>query len=110
MGPANGEDPESHRHDAGTAPRPGVAAIAPLPVLEPVLVAADVGGLAYRRLPGTPLLDVPQPQWAGRAPAIATDLGRLLRALHAAAVGPDRQPHRPRRNPPSERLEEAALQ
>jgi aminoglycoside phosphotransferase (APT) family kinase protein len=57
-----------------------VAAISPLPVPEPVLVDADEGCLAYRRLPGIPLL--------GLAPvadriAIAAELGGFLAALHA---------------------------
>jgi aminoglycoside phosphotransferase (APT) family kinase protein len=60
-----------------------VAAISPLPVPEPALVAADEGCLAYFKLPGILVLDLPQEQRSVHARAIATDLGRLLRALHA---------------------------
>jgi aminoglycoside phosphotransferase (APT) family kinase protein len=48
-------------------------------------VAPEKGCLAYFRLPGVALLDVPHEQRLRQAPAIATDLGRLLRALHAVA-------------------------
>jgi aminoglycoside phosphotransferase (APT) family kinase protein len=62
-----------------------VAGISPLPVPEPVLVDPRRGVLAYRRLPGTPLLGLPTPD---RPEALGAELGRFLAALHA--VPPDR--------------------
>lgn len=56
-----------------------VASVSPLPVPAPVFVVPEEGCLAYRALPGTPLLDVPR---FGRA--VAPSLGRFLAALHGA--------------------------
>jgi aminoglycoside phosphotransferase (APT) family kinase protein len=61
-----------------------VAALVSLPVPEPVFVAPAEGCLAYRRLSGVPLLDLPEAQRAAYAPAVAAELGRLLRDLHSA--------------------------
>ncbi|HWT26168.1 MAG TPA: aminoglycoside phosphotransferase family protein [Solirubrobacteraceae bacterium] len=61
------------------------AAVSPIAVPKPVLVAPEKGCLAYLKLPGVPLLDLPQRRRALHAPGIAADLGRLLRALHAVA-------------------------
>jgi aminoglycoside phosphotransferase (APT) family kinase protein len=61
-----------------------VRAISPVPV--PEVVFADARCLAYWRLPGVPLLDVPGAQRASRAGAIAATLGDLLAALHSAPV------------------------
>src|SRR5262245_29919458 len=76
-----------------------VAAISPLPVPEPSFTVAERGCLAYPKLPGVPLLDLPQPQRAAHARSIAATLGELLTALHAvpvdrmaALVGTDDQP------------------
>ena len=63
-----------------------VAAISPLPVPEPVFTAAEQGCLAYRKLPGVPLLDLPRPQRSAHAGPVAATLGELLTALHAAPV------------------------
>jgi aminoglycoside phosphotransferase (APT) family kinase protein len=63
-----------------------VAAISPLPVPEPSFMVPDGGCLAYRKLPGLPLLDVPEPQRAAQASSIAARLGELLTALHAVPV------------------------
>jgi aminoglycoside phosphotransferase (APT) family kinase protein len=60
-----------------------VAELSPLPVPEPVFVDADEGCLAYRRLPGTPLLDLAP---ASHPEPIAESLGDFLAALHAAPV------------------------
>jgi aminoglycoside phosphotransferase (APT) family kinase protein len=85
-----------------------VAAISPLPVPEPVLVVAGEGCLAYRRLPGVPLLEVPEGERSAHARAVATALGRLLRELHATP--PDRVSDlvEPDDFSPSQQLEEAA--
>jgi aminoglycoside phosphotransferase (APT) family kinase protein len=60
-----------------------VAAISPLPVPEPSFTVPEQGVLAYRKLPGLPLLDLPQPQRSAHASSIAATLGELLTALHA---------------------------
>ena len=76
-----------------------VAGISPLPVPEPRFTVADQGCLAYRKLPGMPLVDLPQPQRAAHARSIAATLGEFLTALHtvpvdrmAELVEPDDQP------------------
>src|SRR5262249_2704782 len=48
-----------------------VAPISPLPVPAPELVAAEAGCLAYRKLPGLPLPDLPHQQLAPRAAQVA---------------------------------------
>jgi aminoglycoside phosphotransferase (APT) family kinase protein len=65
-----------------------VAGIAPLPIPEPSFTIPERGCLAYRKLPGVPLLDLPQPQWSAHTTSIAATLGELLTALHAAPVEP----------------------
>jgi aminoglycoside phosphotransferase (APT) family kinase protein len=61
-----------------------VAAIAPLPVPEPSFTVPERGCLAYRKLPGVPLLDLPRPWRSAHAIPVAATLGGLLSALHAA--------------------------
>jgi aminoglycoside phosphotransferase (APT) family kinase protein len=63
-----------------------VAAVAPLPVPEPRFTVAERGCLAYPKLPGVPLLDLPRRQRAAHAPALAARLGEFLAALHAVPV------------------------
>ena len=65
-----------------------VAAVSPLPVPEPVFVDPAAGCLAYRRLPGVPLLHVAPPVRASHTERVAARLGELLGALHA--VPPER--------------------
>ncbi len=60
-----------------------VAARSPVPVPAPVFVAAELGCIAYRKLPGTPLIDQPR----GDATAVAATLGELLTALHTVPIG-----------------------
>ena len=60
-----------------------VVAVSPLPVPEPVFVDPEAGCLAYRRLPGRPLLDLPAGRRAARSGPVAEALGGLLAALHA---------------------------
>jgi aminoglycoside phosphotransferase (APT) family kinase protein len=76
-----------------------VSGIAPLPVPEPRFTVAEQGCLAYGKLPGVPLLDMPRTELETHASAIAGTLGGLLTALHAAPVermaalvDPDDQP------------------
>ncbi|HET6813637.1 MAG TPA: hypothetical protein VFJ69_06475 [Actinomycetota bacterium] len=42
--------------------------------------------LAYRKLPGLPLLELPRPRWSAHGGSVAATLGELLTALHAAPV------------------------
>jgi aminoglycoside phosphotransferase (APT) family kinase protein len=69
-----------------------VARISTLPVPEPVFADPEAGAIAYRRLPGRPLMDHPVAEPALLAP----DLGRFVSRLHGASlekleglVGPD---------------------
>lgn len=63
-----------------------VADISPLPVPEPAFTAAEQGCLAYVKLPGVPLLDIPWHQRSEHGTSIATALGELLTAMHAVPV------------------------
>jgi aminoglycoside phosphotransferase (APT) family kinase protein len=72
-----------------------VAGISPLPVPRPCFTAPERGCLAYRKLAGIPLLELP----SARAEPVAAVLGEFLAALHAAPaerftglVEPDDQP------------------
>ncbi|MGW1727764.1 phosphotransferase family protein [Streptomyces sp. NPDC002306] len=63
-----------------------VADVSPLPVPEPLFTVAERGCLVYRKLPGTPLLDVPRRRRSAHDTSIAARLGELLTALHAVPV------------------------
>src|SRR5215218_4619765 len=63
-----------------------VAGISPLPVPEPRFTLAEQGCLAYRKLPGVPLVDLPQPRREAYGTSIAATLGEFLTALHAVPV------------------------
>ncbi len=63
-----------------------IAAISPLPVPEPSFTVPEQGCLAYRKLQGVPLLDLPQQQRFSHRTSVAATLGDLLTALHAAPV------------------------
>jgi aminoglycoside phosphotransferase (APT) family kinase protein len=80
--------PDPERTDREARLLAAVARVSPLPVPEPVLAVPGLGCLAYRRLPGTPLLDLPRPP---RVATIAGALGGFLAALHGipAAVVAD---------------------
>lgn len=60
-----------------------VAGISPLPVPEPRFTAAEQGFLAYLKVPGARLLDIPRPQRPAHLSSIAATLGELLTAIHA---------------------------
>jgi aminoglycoside phosphotransferase (APT) family kinase protein len=60
-----------------------VAARSPLPVPVPRFTAVDDGCLAYTRLSGRPLLDVPVAQRSRLAAVVGAELGGLLTALAA---------------------------
>jgi aminoglycoside phosphotransferase (APT) family kinase protein len=63
-----------------------VAAISPLPVPEPGFTVPEQGVLAYGKLPGLPLLDLPRPRRSALGGPVAARLGELLTALHAAPL------------------------
>ncbi|MEW9528800.1 phosphotransferase family protein [Microbispora sp. NPDC049125] len=65
-----------------------VAGISPLPVPEPAFTAAEQGCLAYFKLPGLPLIDVPSSRRSAHGASIAAALGELLAALHSVSAGP----------------------
>src|SRR5215211_4430951 len=65
-----------------------VAAISPLPVPEPVFTAAEQGCLAYRKLPGVPLLDLPlPPRSPGRCRRCTGDPWRRSWGRHRRPAG-----------------------
>src|SRR5215472_1085999 len=86
-----------------------VADISPLPVPQPLFTDPDRGCLAYAKLPGVPLLDLPLPQRLARAPAAAAALGRFLAALHAAPAGQTAQLVDHDEEPMAEWRDEAAI-
>jgi aminoglycoside phosphotransferase (APT) family kinase protein len=76
-----------------------VAEVSPLPVPRPVFTDPGRGCVAYRKVPGTPLLDLPPAGRSAHAGPIAATLGGFLAALHAVPVDrlaglvePDDQP------------------
>ncbi|MGQ0842170.1 phosphotransferase family protein [Actinokineospora sp.] len=85
-----------------------LAGISPLPVPEPAFVAAESGCLAYRKIPGVPLLDVPEPQRSEFGHTMAAALGGLLAALHAVPADRLTGLVEPDRFAPAEWLREAA--
>lgn len=85
-----------------------VARVCPLPVPDPVFAAPELGCLAYGKLPGVPLSELPRPGRVEHGTSIAATLGDLLAVLHAepverwsGLVGVDDQP-------PADWLREAA--
>ncbi|WP_144123871.1 phosphotransferase family protein [Catellatospora sichuanensis] len=63
-----------------------VAEVCPLPVPEPVFTAAEQGCLAYAKLPGVPLSELPRQGWSAYGTSIAATVGGMLDALHAGPV------------------------
>lgn len=63
-----------------------VADISPLPVPEPCFRVVEQGCLAYFKLPGRPLIDLPAVRRSAHVRSIAAVLGRFLAALHAVPV------------------------
>lgn len=58
------------------------ASISTLPVPEPVFADPEAGAIAYRSLPGLPLMDRP----VAEPPLLAPELGRFLGHLHGASL------------------------
>jgi aminoglycoside phosphotransferase (APT) family kinase protein len=63
-----------------------VAGVSPLPVPEPTFTLVEQGCMAYFKLPGVPVLDMPRHQRLAHGNSIAAPLGELLTALHAVPV------------------------
>ncbi|GAA0957974.1 aminoglycoside phosphotransferase family protein [Actinocorallia libanotica] len=78
-------DPVSIDHEARLLA--AVAEISPLPVPEPLFVAAEPGCVAYSKLPGLPLIGLPASERPVRDGSVATVLGRFLDALHRVPLG-----------------------
>ncbi|WP_119731494.1 phosphotransferase family protein [Thermomonospora amylolytica] len=60
-----------------------VAGLSPLPVPEPCFTVAQEGCLAYFKLPGVPLIDLPLRERSERSGSVGAVLGELLTALHS---------------------------
>ncbi|GHJ42985.1 hypothetical protein Cs7R123_03270 [Catellatospora sp. TT07R-123] len=65
-----------------------VAALSPLPVPVPAFAVPEQGCLAYPKLPGVPLADMPRRWRETHGAPIAEALGDLLAVLHADPVEP----------------------
>jgi aminoglycoside phosphotransferase (APT) family kinase protein len=63
-----------------------VATVSPLAVPKPVFVAAELGCLAYHKVPGIPLLELPQLHRSGLAASVGAELGRFLSVLNGLPV------------------------
>jgi aminoglycoside phosphotransferase (APT) family kinase protein len=63
-----------------------VAGVSPLPVPVPVFTVVEQGCLAYFKVPGVPLADVPPQQRVAQAEVVGAALGRFLGAMHAMPV------------------------
>jgi aminoglycoside phosphotransferase (APT) family kinase protein len=59
-----------------------LAEVVSVPVPRPVRVEPERGRMAYVRLPGTPLVDLPHRLQERAAEPVARQLGHMLRALH----------------------------
>jgi len=77
------KQPDPERLDREARLLTAVATVAPVPVPEPAFAVPEQGCLAYFKLPGTPLLDLPRQRYSGHDTAIAATLGEFLSALHA---------------------------
>jgi aminoglycoside phosphotransferase (APT) family kinase protein len=64
-----------------------VASVLPLPVPTPRFTSPEKGCLAYFKIPGVPLWDLPPQQRLAHAASMAVKLGEFLRAMHAVPVG-----------------------
>ncbi|GAB2934549.1 hypothetical protein GCM10027280_22980 [Micromonospora polyrhachis] len=77
-------EPDPARLEAEARVLSAVADISPVPVPEPVFTVTELGCLAYFKLPGRPLLDLPPTARAAHGTPIGATLGELLATLHAA--------------------------
>jgi len=83
-----------------------VAEVSPIPVPRPVFTVPEAGCLAYAKLPGRPLIDLPRASYRAHTAAIAATLADFLASLHAMRIGPDLA--RPDDRPLTEWRDEAA--
>jgi aminoglycoside phosphotransferase (APT) family kinase protein len=60
-----------------------VAGLTDLAVPRPAFVDTELGCLAYERVPGVPLIELPEATRTRAARSVGHELGRLLKALHA---------------------------
>src|SRR5690242_17063637 len=67
--------PDPKRLDREARLLAALAKVAPLPVPEPAFTVAEQGCLAYPKLPGTPLLDLPRQPRSDHAASIGATLG-----------------------------------
>jgi aminoglycoside phosphotransferase (APT) family kinase protein len=63
-----------------------VAGVSPLPVPVPRFTVVERGCLAYFKVPGVPLADVPRQQRVAQAAVVGATLGQFLKAMHALPV------------------------
>ena len=75
------KDPDPQRLDREARLLNAIAEIAPLPVPKPIFTVAELGCMAYAKLPGRPLLELSAPHHG-----IAATLGDFLTTLHAIPV------------------------
>jgi aminoglycoside phosphotransferase (APT) family kinase protein len=73
---------DSVRREAALLAR--VGEVSPLPVPEPVFTLAEHNCVAYRKLPGTPLIDIPIADRTTYAAAIGAELGAFLAVLQTS--------------------------
>jgi aminoglycoside phosphotransferase (APT) family kinase protein len=64
-----------------------VAEVSPLPVPQPAFTVGEQGCLAYFKIPGMSLLDLPRSQGQAHLVSIGATLGGFLAALHAVPAG-----------------------
>jgi aminoglycoside phosphotransferase (APT) family kinase protein len=75
-------EPDSVRREAALLTR--VGEVSPLPVPEPVFTLAEHNCLAYRKLAGTPLIDIPLADRTPYAVPIGAELGTFLAVLQTS--------------------------
>lgn len=80
------KDPDPARLSNEARLLAAVAGVSPLPVPEPAFTVAERGWMAYPKLPGVPLLELPRPQRSAHGASIAATLGEFLTAVHAVPV------------------------
>jgi aminoglycoside phosphotransferase (APT) family kinase protein len=77
------KEPDPARTAAEARLLAAVAGISPLPVPDPVFTDVERGCLAYFKLAGMPLLELPPEKRTAHAASVGARLGELLAALHA---------------------------
>jgi aminoglycoside phosphotransferase (APT) family kinase protein len=75
--------PDPERLDREARLLTAVATVGPVPAPEPAFAVPALGCLAYFKLPGVPLLDLPRQRYSDHDTAIAATLGAFLSGLHA---------------------------